>query len=463
MTMTKNKYQMDMCRGPLFRQIVVFSVPLILSGILQLLFNAADLIVIGRFASHEALAAVGATSSLTTLIINVFMGLSLGTNVLVANYYGAKDRKNVSRTVHTAILLSTAGGVFLALLGILLAKPMLLLMATPENILPKSCLYMWIYFVGMPCIMLYNFGSAVLRAVGDTRRPLYFLMFAGVVNVLLNLFFVLCFHMDVAGVALATVISQAIASLLVLKCLVDARDACRVRFRALRIDFPILRNMMWIGLPAGIQGMFFSISNMTIQSSVNSFGSLAIAGNTAASSLEGFVYVGSVAYHQTIVSFAGQNLGGMRYDRIRKSIFYCFFCGAFVCTLIGYGFFFCGGPLLAVYNSDPQVILWGMLRTKILFTTYFLCAVMDVISGALRGLGHSLMPAVVTLIGVCVLRVLWVCFIFPLDPTMENLMLSYPVTWIITSLANGAYLYRICRKLFRSGRTACAVSAVHGT
>ena len=450
MKMMKNKYQMDMCRGPLFRQIVVFSVPLMLSGILQLLFNAADLIVIGHFASHEALAAVGATSALTMLIVNVFMGLSLGTNVLVSNYYGAKDRKNMSRTVHTAVLLSTAGGVFLALIGILLAEPLLILMATPENILPKSRLYMWIYFAGMPFIMLYNFGSAVLRAVGDTRRPLYFLMFAGLVNVLLNLFFVLVFRMDVAGVALATVISQAIASFLVLKCLTDARDACRVRFRALRIDLPILKNMMWIGLPAGIQGMFFSISNMTIQSSVNSFGSLAIAGNTAACSLEGFVYIGSVAYHQTVVSFAGQNLGGMRYDRIRKSILYCILCSSAVCIAAGYGFLLFGGPLLSIYNSDPQVIQWGMLRTKILFSTYFLCGIMDVISGALRGLRYSFMPALVTLLGVCVLRVLWVCFVFPLDPTMENLMLSYPVTWIVTALANGGYLYLVCRRLFRT-------------
>ena len=304
-----SKYQMDMCRGPLFGQIVIFSVPLMLSGILQLLFNAADLVVIGRFAPHEALAAVGSTASLTGLIVNVFMGLSVGTNVLVANYYGAKDRKLVSRTVHTAILMAAVGGTVLAFLGILLARPMLSLMGTPDNVLSKACVYMWIYFAGMPLIMLYNFGSAVMRAVGDTRRPLFFLLFAGIVNVVLNLFFVLVFHMDVAGVALATVISQGIAAYLVIRCLMNARDACRLKYRGLKIDPTILRNMLWIGLPAGIQGMFFSLSNITIQSSVNSFGSLAIAGNTAAISLEGFVYIGSNAFHQTVVSFAGQNLG----------------------------------------------------------------------------------------------------------------------------------------------------------
>lgn len=447
----KNKYQIDMCRGPLFSKIVVFSVPLMLSGILQLLFNAADLVVIGRYAPHEAMAAVGATASLTQLIVTVFMGLSVGTNVLVANYYGAKNRKNISRTVHTAILLSLAGGVVLSILGIALARPMLALMGTPENVLAKACVYMWVYFAGMPCIMLYNFGSAVLRAVGDTRRPLIFLLLAGLVNVGLNLFFVLVCGMDVGGVALATVIAQGIAGYLVLKCLMNARDACRVKLRNLRIDPAILKSMLWIGLPAGIQGAFFSLSNITIQSSVNSFGSLAIAGNTAAISLEGFVYIGSGAFHQTVVSFAGQNLGGRQYERIRKSIIYCMLSAFCICLVMGYGFFFAGKQLLAVYNPDPAVISWGMLRIRILFTTCFLCGIMDVISGALRGLEHSVMPAVVTLLGVCVLRIVWVYTVFPLHPTMGNLMLSYPITWLITAAANGLYLYWICKKLFHPG------------
>ena len=450
--MVRNKYQMDMCHGPLFGQIVIFSIPLMLSGILQLLFNAADLVVIGRFAPHEALAAVGSTASLTNLIINVFMGLSVGTNVLIANYYGAKNRKNVSRTVHTAILLSLVGGVILAVVGIVLARPMLTLMGTPDNVLGKACVYMWIYFAGMPFIMLYNFGSAVMRAVGDTRRPLYFLLFAGVINVLLNLFFVLVFRMDVAGVALATVISQGIAGYLVLKCLMNAKDACRVKFSNLRIDPAILKSMMWIGLPAGIQGMFFSLSNITIQSSVNSFGSLAIAGNTAAISLEGVVYIGSSAFHQSVVSFTGQNLGGKRYSRVRRSIIYCMISSATMCLVLGYSFFFAGPQLLAIYNNDPEVITWGMLRIRVLFTTCFLCGLMDAISGALRGLGHSLMPAIITLFGVCVLRIVWVYTIFPLNPTMGNLMLSYPITWLLTAAVNGFYLYWICRKLFLSRR-----------
>ena len=449
-----NKYQIDMCRGPLFGQIVLFSVPLMLSGLLQLFFNAADLIVVGRFASHEALAAVGATSSLTALIVNVFMGLSVGTNVLVANFFGAKDRKNVSRTVHTAILMAIFGGIVLAVIGIGLATPLLRLMATPENVIAKSSLYMWIYFAGMPFIMLYNFGSAVLRAVGDTRRPLYYLLFAGIVNVVLNLFFVLVCGMDVAGVAIATVVSQGIAAALVIRCLRNARDACRLRMRNLRIDPVILKRMLWIGLPAGIQGMFFSLSNITIQSSVNSFGSLAIAGNTAVVSLEGFIYIGSNAFHQTVVSFAGQNLGGGQYDRIRRSIIYCALCSSAVCIVMGYGFFLNGHALLSIYNSTPEVINWGMLRMNILFSTYFLCGIMDVMSGALRGLGRSVMPAVITLIGVCVLRIVWVYTVFPVHPTMGNLMLSYPITWAITAAANGYYLYIVCRKLFRQSGVA---------
>ena len=344
-------------------------------------------------------------------------------------------------------MMALVGGVLLAGIGMLLAKPLLVLMGTPENVLMKSCIYMWIYFGGMPFIMLYNFGSAIMRAVGDTRRPLYFLMLAGVINVVLNLFFVLVFNMDVAGVALATVISQAVASYLVIKTLIRARDACRIKPQTLRIDPVILKNMLWIGLPAGIQGMFFSISNITIQSSVNSFGALAIAGNTATVSLEGFVYVGSNAFHQTVVSFAGQNLGGKQYDRIKKSIFYCILCSCAVCVILGYGFLLDGHDLIAIYNSDPEVISWGMLRMNILFTTYFLCGIMDVISGALRGLGHSVMPAVITLLGVCVLRVFWVWLIFPLQPTMGNLMLSYPITWGITAIANGIYLYWAYNKI----------------
>ena len=447
MTNFKNKYQIDMCRGPLFYKIVLFAVPLILSSIVQLLFNAADLIVIGRFAPHEAMAAVGATASLTQLIINIFIGFSVGTNVLVANFYGAKDRKNISRTVHTAIFLSLTGGLVMALAGLVLAKPMLILMATPENVLPKACVYMWIYFAGMPAIMLYNFGSAVLRAVGDTRRPLYFLLLAGFVNVILNLFFVLICGMDVGGVALATMISQGIAGVLVLRCLMSARDACRVRLRNLRIDPGILKRMLWIGLPAGIQGSFFSLSNITIQSTINSFGSQAIAGTTAAISLEGFGQIGSDAFHQAAVCFTGQNLGGRQFKRIRQSVIYCLLSTFVYCSIMGYGMLFNGKYLLGIFTSAPEIITWGILRMKFLFTTLFICGAMNVICGALRGLGHSVAPAVTTFLGACVLRIVWVYTIFPLYPSMENLLLSYPISWGLTAIANALCLYWVYKKI----------------
>lgn len=445
-----DNYHIDMCRGPLFGQIILFSIPLILSGVLQLLFSAADLIVIGHFAPPEAMAAVGATTFITALIINVFIGLSIGTNVLVANFLGAENRKNTSRATHTAIAISLIGGVVLAVIGLLATKPMLVLTATPAEILPKSCLYMWIYCCGIPFILLYNFGSAIMRAAGDTRRPLYYLVIAGIINVLLNLLFVLVFRMEVAGVALATIISQGVSAYLIIRNLTRVRDACRLKLRNLHIDGTILGSMLWIGLPAGIQGAFFSISNLIIQSSINSFGPLAMAGSTAALSLEGIVYVGSYSYHQTVISFAGQNLGGRKYSRIRKSILICMACSIAISLLMGFGFYWLGRPLLTIYNPNPEVIEWGLLRMKILFTTYFLCAIMDVVSGGLRGLGHSIQPAVVTMMGVCVLRVFWVFFIFPLDPTMENLMLSYPVSWGLTAAVNGFFLYRVCKKLFAS-------------
>ena len=437
----------DLTEGPLGKKILIFSVPLMLSNLLQVLFNMADIAVIGQFAGSLSLGAVGSTATLVTMFTGFLIGLSGGINVLTALYYGAKDRESLSKTIHSAALVSLIMGVLLLVLGVGLSEWMLTMLKTREELLDKAVLYLRIYYLGMPALAIYNFGNAVYSAVGNTKKPLYYLGFSGVLNIILNLFFVIVCHMDVAGVALATVISQAVASYLVIKTLIRARDACRIKPQTLRIDPVILKNMLWIGLPAGIQGMFFSISNITIQSSVNSFGALAIAGNTATVSLEGFVYVGSNAFHQTVVSFAGQNLGGKQYDRIKKSIFYCILCSCAVCVILGYGFLLDGHDLIAIYNSDPEVVSWGMLRMNILFTTYFLCGIMDVISGALRGLGHSVMPAVITLLGVCVLRVFWVWLIFPLQPTMGNLMLSYPITWGITAIANGIYLYWAYNKI----------------
>lgn len=444
-----SKYQIDMCHGPLFSKLILFSVPLMFSYILQMMFNTADLIVIGRFASSEALAAVGATSGLTTLVLNIFFGLSVSVNVLTARGIGAKDRKNVADTMHTAAAVALYGGLAIAVIGILISKPMLRLMSTPENILDKSTLYMRIYCAASPFIICYNFGSAILRARGDTRRPLYYMVIAGIINVLLNLFFVLVFKMDAGGVALATLIANAVSAFLIVLSLTGAGSSNRLIWKKVRIHGAIFKEMLKIGLPAGIQGAFFSISNITIQSSINSFGAMAIAGNTAAQSLEGFVEVGSIAYYHTPISFVGQNHGARKYKRILRSIFLCILCACVLSLVFGVGCYLLGTPLLKIYNSNPEVIQWGLLRMKILFPTYFLCALMDVISGSLRGLGHSVKPTVITLLGVCGFRIFWVFFIFPLNPVMESLMISYPASWALVSLVNGGILFAVCRKMFR--------------
>ena len=441
------KFRMDMCHGPLFSKIVLFSVPLFLSQMIQLLFNAADLIVVGRYAEHEAMAAVGSTASVTFLLINVFFGLSIGTNVMAANFYGAKDDSNLSRTTHTAIVIAILGGFLMGGVGFALSRTLLRLMSSPENVIDKATLYMRIYFAGMPFLLVYNFGSSVLRALGDTKRPLIYLAVAGVINVVLNMYFVICLHWDVAGVACATVISQGVSCILVLRALMTADDDCRLQIGKLRIHGPILKQMMGIGLPAAVQASCFSLANVIIQASVNSFGSLAMAGNAAAVSLEGLVYVGSFTYHQTAISFAGQNLGGHEYGRIKRSFWYCMALTTGICVLMGCGGYLFGRQLLSIYNSDPIVIDWGMRRLKILFTTYFLCGTMDTVSGAMRGLGHSLMSAISNLAGVCILRIVWIYTYFQINRTMECLMMTYPLSWAVTTLVNGIVLWWFMRKL----------------
>ena len=429
----KNKsYEIDMCHGPLLGKILLFSVPLMLSGILQLLFNAADVVVVGRFAGSQSLAAVGSTSSLINMLTNIFIGLSVGTNVLIAHYYGAGQEKEVSETVHTSVLLSVVCGIMLTVLGVGLAKPLLELMGTPEDVLDKAALYMRIYFVGMPVMLLYNFGSSILRAIGDTKRPLYYLTAAGVVNVALNLFFVITLQMDVAGVALATILSQCISAGCIVVCLMKTEGSFRMIPRQLRIHKDKLLRIIRIGLPAGMQGAIFSVSNVLIQSSVNSFGSLVMAGNTAASNIEGFVYTAMNAMHQTAVSFIGQNLGGKQFDRINKVLFQCLIIVAVVGLVLGNGAAFFGRHILRLYSSDGEVIEYGMIRLSIICTYYCLCGMMDTMVGAIRGLGYSVMPMVVSLIGACGLRVLWVMTIFQWERTLLCLYISYPVSWTIT-------------------------------
>ena len=426
-------YEIDMCNGPLFGKILIFAVPLMLSGMLQLFFNAADIIVVGQFVGHTALAAVGSTGSLINLLVNVFVGLSVGTNVLVARYYGARDAKHLHETVHTSVLTSVLSGTALIVIGLILAEPLLTLMGTPDDVLDQAALYMRIYFVGMPATMLYNFGAAILRAVGDTKRPLYFLFASGVVNVILNLVFVIVFHLGVAGVAIATVISQCISALLVLRCLIHEEGMYRLHLNKLKIHKSRLILMIRIGLPAGMQGAIFSISNVLIQSSVNSFGSVAMAGNTAASNIEGFIYTAMNAFHQTSISFTSQNYGAGKKKRITRILIQCEILVFIVGCVFGNLAYRFGVRLLLIYSTDADVIQYGLIRMGVICTTYFLCGMMDVLVGSLRGLNYAILPMLVSIAGACGLRILWIFTVFQWDRTLFVLYLSYPVSWAITA------------------------------
>lgn len=423
---------MDMTQGPMFSQIFFFALPIMLSGILQLLFNAADTIVVGRFAGNQALAAVGSVGSLNNLIISLFIGLSVGANVLVARYTGSRSDDAVSQTVHTSVLLSVVGGILLAAIGFVLAHPLLEIMGSPEDVIDLAVLYVRILFIGMPVQMLYNFCAAILRAVGDTKRPLYYLTIAGVVNVVLNLIFVVAFHMSVAGVALATIISQSVSAVLVVRCLMGMDGPTKLYLRRLRISPGKLREIIRIGLPAGIQSSVFSLSNVVIQSSVNSFGSVVIAGNAASANVGSFIYQAMNTFQQAVTCFASQNLGARKPRRIltamKASMIWAVVSG------VALGVLSCvfGEPLLALYSSDPAVIAAGMERQIIVCAPYFLCGMMEVMTGALRGVGFSILPMAVSILGVCVLRIVWVMTVFKAIPTLGCLMMSYPVTWLLT-------------------------------
>lgn len=433
MTNTAHKYEMDMGTGPLFPKILQFSIPLILTGILQLLYNAVNIVVVGRFVGRSALAAVGSTTSLINLIVNLFIGLSIGTSVLMAKYYGGGQVKDADETVHTSIAVSGAGGIFLTLFGLVMAKPLLQAMGTPEDVLEYAVLYMKVYFLGMPASLIFNFSSAILRAVGDTRRPLYYLTVSGVVNVGLNLLFVLSFGMGIAGVATATVISQYISLVLILQCLIRSEGYVQLRWRDIRFTGNKLIAIAKIGLPAGIQGMIFAISNVLIQSTVNSFGSVVMAGNTAAMNIEGFIYVSMNAFYQAAMTFTGQNIGARKFHRIGRILG----MSLLLVTTVGLVF---GGlcnifaqNLLKIYTIDPDVIAIGVIRMSYVCILYFLCGIMDVMVGSLRGMGYSILPMLASILGVVGIRITWIYTVFPRFRTLESLYLSYPFSWAITS------------------------------
>ena len=435
-----------MLNGALLPKILLFAVPLALSSILQLLFNAADVIVLGRYVSAEALAAVGSTSSFVNLLVNFFIGISVGVNVMVGQSYAKHNDSMVFDVVHTAIGTSIVAGVLFIFIGIGLSEPLMILMGSPDEVRYMSVLYLQIYFIGMPFILLYNFGAAILRAVGDTKRPLYYLLFAGVVNVVLNLYFVIEWNMGVAGVAIATSVSNLISALLVLRTLMKEKGILRVELRKVRIDPKVLIRICKIGLPAGLQSCFFSISNMVIQSSINSFGTIAMAGSTAASNIENFVYSGMNAVYQANLSFTSQNVGAGRYSRINRILGACIAA----CTILGLPLqtLACifGPQLLSIYNNDPEVIASGLERLLIICGTYVLCGYGDVLVGSLRGMGDAFTPMIITLAGVCGLRIVWILTILNIFPSLFVLYLCYPVSWIVTALLQLSHFAKIRRK-----------------
>ncbi len=439
------KYEIDMCNGSVYGKMLLFALPLMCSSILQLLFNAADIVVVGRFAGDNALAAVGSNTALINLLTNIFVGLSVGSNVLTAQYYGAKKDNDLKQTVHTSMLLSLYCGLLLTVIGLVGAPKLLKLMQAPPEVLDLAVLYLRIYFLGMASMMVYNFGSAILRAIGDTKRPLYYLLSAGIVNVLLNLFFVIVCHLGVAGVAMATVISQTISAFLVVRCLIKEQSSIHLELKELAISKEKLRKIMQIGLPAGFQGTVFSLSNVVIQSAVNSFGNIAVAGNSAAANIEGFVYMAMNAFYQATISFTSQNYGAREYKRIYKILF----AGELFVIVTGHLAVVFGETLLGIYSPSTDVVMAGMERLKIICTLYALCGVMDVLVGALRGIGYSVIPMIVSLVGACVLRLLWIATVFKI-PGYHNLTivyLSYPLTWTITLSVHAVTFWLAARKV----------------
>lgn len=430
--MKNNKYEIDMCNGSIMDKLISFSLPLMLSSILQLMFNAVDIIVVGRFSGSQALAAVGSTTALINIFTNLFIGISLGANVLAARYYAAGRDKEMSETVHTAITLALISGVIMAFVGLIFAKGALELMGTPEDVIRLSTLYMRIYFLGMPFFMLYNYGAAILRAVGDTKRPLIFLIISGCANAVLNMTLVIIFHLGVAGVAIGTVISQMISCVLVLRCLYRSEGSYQLRFSKLSIKSAYLKPIFQVGIPAGIQSTVINFSNALLQSSVNSFGSTAMAGYTAANNVLGFLYVSVNAITQACMSFTSQNYGVGKYKRMDRVLFDCLILTVGVAGVLGGGAYLFGAQIMRIYTQDPEVIACGLEILAITTVPYFLCGIMDLFPGALRGMGYSAVPMILSVIGTVGTRIFWIFAAFPQHRSLYFLFISYPGSWAAT-------------------------------
>ena len=446
--MKKNKYEIDMCNGTLMDKLIVFAVPLMISGVLQLMFNAVDIIVVGQYSGSESLAAVGSTTALINIFTNLFIGISMGVNVLAARFYAAGQDQEMSETVHTAILVAMISGVIMTFVGVGMARWALEVMETPDDVIDLSTLYMRIYFLGMPFFMLYNYGAAILRAVGDTRRPLLFLIVAGITNAILNVILVVKFHMAVEGVAIATVVSQLISCILVLRCLYQSESSYQLRFSKLRMNVSYLRQIFQVGIPAGIQSVVINFSNAMLQSSVNSFGSTAMAGYTAANNLLGFLYASVNSVTQACMSFTSQNYGVGKFKRMDRVLIDCAIISVVFAGTLGTIFYVFGSEILQIYTKDPDVIKAGMEIISITTIPYFLCGIMDLFPGAMRGMGRSGVPMILSIIGTVGTRIVWIYGIFPLHRSLFVLFISYPGSWLIT-IAMQVLCFFIVRKQAR--------------
>lgn len=447
--MKTNKYEIDMCSGSIMDKLISFSLPLMVSSILQLMFNAVDIIVVGRFSGSSALAAVGSTTALINIFTNLFIGISLGANVLAARYFAAGRDKEMSEAVHTAVTLALISGVIMAFVGVGTSSLALGLMDTPGDVIDQSVIYMRIYFMGMPFFMLYNYGAAVLRAVGDTKRPLMFLIAAGLVNVALDLLLVVVIPMGVAGVAVGTVASQMISCILVIRCLYKSQGSYQLRFSKLMLKWVYLKRIFQVGIPAGIQSMVINFSNALLQSSVNSFGSTAMAGYTAANNILGFLYVAVNAVTQACMSFTSQNYSVGKQKRMDRVLADCMILSAAVSVVLGTGAYVFGSQVLKIYTADAEVIECGLEILSITTVPYFLCGIMDLLPGALRGMGHSAVPMILSVIGTVGTRIVWIYGFFPQHRSLHFLFISYPGSWIATILMQAVCFYFVRKHCIR--------------
>ena len=446
----KNKYEIDMCNGTVLDKLISFSIPLMLSSILQLLFNAVDIVVVGRFSGSRALAAVGSTTALINVFTNLFIGVSLGANVLAARFYATKQEKQMSETVHTAVTFALISGIVMVFVGLFFSKAVLLLMDTPSDVIGQSALYMRIYFIGMPFFMLYNYGAAILRSVGDTKRPLLFLIISGITNAVLNLILVIQFRLDVAGVAIATIIAQMISCILVLRCLYKSESSYQFRFSRLTLKWKYLKQIFQVGIPAGLQSTVINFSNAMLQSSVNSFGSVAMAGYTAANNIFGFLYAAANSVTQACMSFTSQNYGVGKLKRMDKVLINCMILTVGVSFSLGFGAWFFGSGLLRIYTSEADVIACGLEILAFTTVPYFLCGIMDLFPGALRGMGYSAVPMILSVIGTVGMRIIWIYLVFPAHRSLDFLFISYPASWTVTIVLQAVCFFFVRKKVRRT-------------